>query len=63
MEYNILVEMKLDTWVQVEIEMPKPRENSINVNHSNLDAKRFDYIVIPNKETSIPNNYCMLQPN
>jgi hypothetical protein len=55
--------MKLDTWVQVEIEMPKPRENSRNVKHSALDAKRFDYIVIPNKETSNPNSCCMFQPN
>ncbi len=55
--------MKLDTWVQVEIKMPKPRENSRNFKHSNLDVKIFDCIVIPNKKTSDPNNYCTFQPN
>ncbi len=58
MVYNILVEMKMDTWVHVEIKMPKPRENNRNVKHSNLDAKRFDYIMIPNKETTNPNSCC-----
>jgi hypothetical protein len=49
MEYNILVEMKLDTWVHAKIKLTKPRENSRNVKHSDLDSKKFFCIVIPNK--------------
>ncbi len=63
MEYIILIEMKFDTWVQAEIEMPKLGENRKNVKNSNLDVKRFDCIMNPNKETSNSDSRCMLQPN